>query len=69
MEIVRGDSTYTGVIEDKEGKLVCSVCGGKKAKMIMHLDGSRFFSSTYECECGNAIGITTKRDKDDLMYM
>ena len=68
MKIVRGDSTYQGVVEDKDGNIVCSVCGSTEAKLIMHLDGTKFYTSTYECKCGNAIGITTKRDKDDMMY-
>lgn len=68
MEIVRGDSTYTGVKENENGQIVCEVCGSTKAKMTTHIDGAKFFSSSYECECGNAIGITTKRDKHDPMY-
>lgn len=64
--IVKGRSTYFGV-EEIDGKLACSRCKtiNPKVKRIIHLDGTKFFSSTYQCDCGNGITINTEREEDD----
>jgi late competence protein required for DNA uptake (superfamily II DNA/RNA helicase) len=69
MEIKRGNSTYSGVIESN-GKIVCEQCKNENAKCesTMHMDSTKWYSWTYECECGNAIVVKTDRDEEDMMW-
>lgn len=67
MTIIKGNSIYNGVVEWDE-KIVCEKCfRADRCKIIMHLDGTKEYTTAYACECGNQISITTKRDGDDLM--
>ena len=64
MSIKKGKTTFDGVIEI-DGKLACEKCKtiNPKAKTIMHMDYTDKFVYQYECDCGNAISTSTKRDK------
>jgi len=48
----------------------CDVCGEPgKGRMVLHMDFDTEFYSEYVCaKCGNHIGITEKRSKEDMMY-
>lgn len=68
MEITRGRSTYTGV-KEVDGNIVCEKCGrSDKCKMVMHMDSKDFYSTTYQCDCGNMIGTRAKRSKEESAY-
>jgi hypothetical protein len=56
-------SIYSGVVLSEDGVPVCSSCKNKesKATRTMHLDGTDWYSSSYECDCGNGIGVNSKR--------
>lgn len=32
-------------------------------QMKMHIDGTDFYESTWQCECGNVIKVRTKREE------
>ena len=68
-KIVRGNSTYYGVVEI-EGEIACAKCKtiGPKAKMVMHMDGTDFYTNVFECECGNRIQQDSKRSMEDAAY-
>lgn len=65
--IRKGKSTYEG-FKEVDGKLVCEKCGGTTGRLISHIDGTDFYGSSYECECGNVLSVTSKRSKEDMMY-
>lgn len=55
-------TTYTDTLDKIhviEGGVVCC---NKPLQMLMHLDGEDFYTSTYECECGNIIHVNIKRE-------
>lgn len=49
----------------KEGNNI--VCCGGLLEMTCHIDGTDFYSTQYQCECGNVINVNTKRSKSDMM--
>lgn len=55
--------------EEKNNKIVCSVCGGDKYTPVFFADGYNHKLSIYECECGNGIKFESflidKGDNDE----
>lgn len=39
-------------------KVICN-CGSDQFKMISHVNMNPIYNKTYQCECGNIIGIQT----------
>jgi len=68
-EIIKGDSTYTGVIETEDGRIVCEKCqrADGEATQTMHIDFTDKYVTNYVCECDNAISVETKRDAESMM--
>lgn len=65
--IEKNGTTYEG-FKETNGNLVCENCGGNEGKMVMHLDGKTFYTSVFECKCGNRLSIKTKRIGENAAY-
>lgn len=62
MEIKKGNTIINDTMDRIRlmgDKIEC--CG--PMTMTMHLDGDKFFTSQYRCECGNVIEVTTRRQE------
>jgi len=69
MSLIKGNSTYEGMIEIG-GKLACESCKtiGPECRYGMHVDCDNKFINTYTCKCGNIISISTKRTGEGAKY-
>ena len=57
--------TLDKLVETEKG-ITCG-CENPELRMTCHIDGSDFYSCDYQCSCGNAISVTHKRNKSDMM--
>ena len=60
-------------VTDTMDKLVQVADGGYRCKcsgmltMTAHVDGTDFYATTYQCDCGNVINVSMKRSEEDMM--
>lgn len=63
MEIKKDNMIVTDAMDrliDKDGKIQCG-CKNPKYKGISFIDGTDFYSNTYQCICRNTINVYGKR--------
>ena len=53
------------LVETKEG-ITCG-CENPIFKITMHMDGKGFYSTQYDCACGNHIVVHAKRTDEEMM--
>ena len=51
--------TYGRLVDTEKG-ITCG-CGDSKLTKTMHVDAVSYYSTTYECSCGNTIEVYVER--------
>lgn len=64
-ENMKIEDTHNKLVETEKG-VTCG-CENPDLKMIYHIDAKDFYGYDYKCSCGNAISVTHKRAKEDMM--